>query len=105
MSGFIKKPGSSFDNTDTIEPSAVALADRAEERLRECLKEGYDREPTEDEVEWVRAFPRRMAGGRPPEDPRIPTVTEMRRKFGWGPSEKVKEKYNFEFDNFRWRRR
>jgi hypothetical protein len=98
MSGF-RKPGSSIDNTDALEPSVTsdALSERAEERLREHLKEEYDREPTEDEVEWVRAFPRRMAGGRPPEDPRIPTVTEMRKEFEWGPSNSLKERWGEDF--------
>ena len=77
--------------------SVETLADRAEERLRECLKEGYDREPTEDEVEWARGFPRRMAEGLNPQQPRIPTVTEMRKEFGWGPSNAKKERWGEDF--------
>lgn len=99
MRGFIKKQGSSFDNTDALEPSVTsdALSERAEERLREYLKEEYDREPTEEEVEWVRGFPHRMAGGRQKEDPRLPTITEMRREFGWGPSKSQKERLGEDF--------
>ena len=98
MSGF-KKPGSSIDNTDALEPSVTsdALSERAEERLREHLKEEYDREPTEDEVEWARGFPRRMAEGLNPQQPRIPTVTEMRKEFGWGPSNAKKERWGEDF--------
>lgn len=98
MSGF-RKPGESIDNTDALEPSvtADALPARAEERLRDHLREEYDREPTEEEVEWVRGFPRRMAGGRQREEPRLPTISEMRREFGWGPSKSRKERWGEDF--------
>lgn len=87
------------DNADRSSQAADlnTLADRAEEKLREHLREGYDREPTEEEVEWVRGFPRRMAGGRHPEVPRTPTLTEMRKEFSWGPSEAEKKRWGEDF--------
>lgn len=77
--------------------SLDTLADRAEETLRDHLREEYDREPTEEEVAWTRGFPRRMAGGRQPEEPRTPTLTEMRDHLGWGPSESEKKRWGEDF--------
>lgn len=74
-----------------------ALADRGEKRLRDHLREGYDREPSAEEVEWVRDFPRRIAEDRDGKDPRPPTLTEMRNHFGWGPSEAEKERWGEDF--------
>jgi hypothetical protein len=90
---------SSTDHTDAGEPrfDLDALADRAEEKLRDHLREEYGREPTEEEVEWVRGFPRRMAGGQHPQDPRTPTLTEIREEFEWGPSESEKKRWGKDF--------
>jgi len=73
------------------------LADKAERRLREHLNEHMNRKPTEEEVKWVRNFPRRMASGRQPEDPRIPTITEVQNHFSWGPSETEKKRLGEDF--------
>lgn len=88
--------------TDNADPSSHAadldtLADRAEEKLREHLRDEYGREPTEEEVEWVRDFPRELAGGRHPQEPRIPTLTEIQKRFSWGPSETEKERFGEDF--------
>ena len=91
-----REPNKNADPASHV-ASLEQLADRAEERLREHLKEEYDREPTAEEIKWARGFPRRMAGGRRRQEPRPPTITEMRDEFEWGPSKSAKEQLGEDF--------
>jgi hypothetical protein len=77
--------------------SVEQLADRAEERLREHLKVEYARQPTDEEVGWVRGYPKRIAEKPDGRDPRPPTISEMRREFGWGASKSEKERWGEDF--------
>jgi hypothetical protein len=91
-----REPNDNADSSSHV-ASVEQLADRAEERLREHLQEQYDREPTEAEIKWARGFPRRMAGGRKAQEPRLPTITEIRDEFEWGPSKSAKERLGEDF--------
>lgn len=86
-------------NANANEPriDLEGMADRGEERLREHLREEYDREPTEKEVEWVRGYPERLAEGPHPKDPRPPTLTEMQSEFDWGATKSQKERWGEDF--------
>lgn len=98
MSGF--SPARSPNNNANPERWAFdldELADEAEEKLRNYLREEYDREPTEEEVEWARGYPRRIAEKADGRDPRLPTTTEMKKQFEWGPSKSQKERWGEDF--------
>jgi membrane-bound lytic murein transglycosylase MltF len=98
MSGF--SPARSPNNNANPERWAFdvdELADEAEEQLRDHLREEYDREPTDEEVEWARGYPRRIAEKADGRDPRIPTFAEMKKQFGWGPSNSLKEWWGEDF--------
>jgi hypothetical protein len=99
----LREPNDNADPSSHV-ASLEQLADRAEKRLTEHLREEYDREPTAEEVEWARGFPRRMAGGRRRHQPRPPTITEMRNEFNWGPSKSEKERYGEDFIEQHYRR-
>lgn len=81
-------------------PGIGRLADKGEERLRRHCREKRDREPTQEEVEWTRDFPRRIVENREG-DPRPPTVTEMKEHFGWGMAEETKRRLGFHGVNYR----
>jgi len=91
-----REPNKNADPSSHV-ASLEQLADRAEKRLRDYLREQYDREPTEKELEWTRGFPRRMASGPKPHQPRPPTITEIKDEFDWGPSKSAKERLGEDF--------
>ena len=84
-------------NMRTAGTPLSALADRAEDRLRSTLATHYDRPdgPTEKEIRWARSFPKRIEDEKG--EPRLPTLSEMRDRFGWGATDGEKERYGEAF--------
>ena len=74
-----------------------ALADRAEERLRSTLAKHFDRPdgPTDEEIRWARSFPKRVADEKG--EPRLPTLSEMRDRCGWGATEAERERFGADY--------